>query len=698
MHLISQFRNSSLPVKFTVIFGGLALGLAFMATSYYKTIAAGDETLTKQQELSSFAGLVDATVINLLQARQHEQDFESSKRLQTLDVFNKSMSQVDANIAQIHDLLRSAEDRQIAAQMQNHLEAYQDKLYDAAEVAVEIGLTPKQGLLKQLQEKMQVIAQIAVKTKDEKLNDIFFNLRGLTNAYIGSRSSGVSADEVIVMQKNFLDKVNRSEAPYEDVSKMMVQTISLQQTFKLLSDTIEEERRLYSESEVAADALQPIMQQLLAIKARYQSQDNEAYVGDKRQTFALFAVSIMLTLLSLGVVVLVIKRGVLAPVARIQQTVSDVTQGNFDSRSRLETEDEFGHLGAALDTLLDERVSGMLQKEEENQRINQSIIQLLQDIFRLSQRDLTVKLPVAEDITGAISDSVNRLVESMNEVLGNVQNVTAQVAGTSGLVKEQSSTVINHAKQEQAEIRETLIELSNAVNSIRQISELAQISNDASLKAIDTSDNAVITVSHTIASIDKIRATIHEAEKRIKRLGERSQEIGGIVNLINHISERTHILSLNASMHAASAGEAGRGLMVVVDEVQRLAENSREATAEIENLVKNIQIETADTVNVINTVIADVVEGSRLAGLAGESMRETRKTTEMLVSSVQSIAANSVEQAGVVERLRYRAGKISATTKATYEQMEQQTQLSQQLVAASEDLQSAIEVFKLAAA
>ena len=91
-------------------------------------------------------------------------------------------------------------------------------------------------------------------------------------------------------------------------------------------------------------------------------------------------------------------------------------------------------------------------------------------------------------------------------------------------------------------------------------------------------------VSETINSINNIRQTIHEAEKRIKRLGERSQEIGGIVGLINNISERTHILSLNASMHAASAGEAGRGLTVVVDEVQRLAENSREATAGNRNL------------------------------------------------------------------------------------------------------------------
>jgi twitching motility protein PilJ len=214
---------------------------------------------------------------------------------------------------------------------------------------------------------------------------------------------------------------------------------------------------------------------------------------------------------------------------------------------------------------------------------------------------------------------------------------------------------------------------------------------------MDTSVTAQQTVSQTIESINEIRITIHQAEKKIKRLGERSQEIGGIVGLINNIAERTHLLSLNASMHAAAAGEAGKSLMVVVDEVQRLAENSREATAEISSLVNNIQLETADTINVINTVISNVVAGTKLAEQAGERMQETLESTEILVDSVDKISHDVLEQEKVAERLLNRATTLDESSKLTHRQLEQQTELSQALVTAAEELQTAVNVFKLAA-
>ena len=157
--------------------------------------------------------------------------------------------------------------------------------------------------------------------------------------------------------------------------------------------------------------------------------------------------------------------------------------------------------------------------------------------------------------------------------------------------------------------------------------------------------------------MNAIRETISEMEKRIKRLGERSQEISQIVNLINTISERTHVLSLNAAMQAAMAGEAGRGFAVVAEEVQRLAENSRQATGQIANLVQNIQVETNDTIATVNKTIEQVVKESDLAHNAGERMRETHEATARLVRLVATIATSSAEQtkiAAVVARGRRR--------------------------------------------
>jgi len=202
-------------------------------------------------------------------------------------------------------------------------------------------------------------------------------------------------------------------------------------------------------------------------------------------------------------------------------------------------------------------------------------------------------------------------------------------------------------------------------------------------------------VNATVSGINGIRDTISEAEKRIKRLGERSQEISGVVNLINTIAERTHILALNASMHAASAGEAGRGFAVVADEVQRLAENAREATGEISTLVNNIQIETADTVTTMNNVISQVVEGSKLAEQAGVQMSETQQSTAELVSYVQKIASDSQQQAEIAKQLVTRANEISQKTIETNASMHEQSENTNLLVGYSDGLLKAIQVFKL---
>jgi methyl-accepting chemotaxis protein len=199
----------------------------------------------------------------------------------------------------------------------------------------------------------------------------------------------------------------------------------------------------------------------------------------------------------------------------------------------------------------------------------------------------------------------------------------------------------------------------------------------------------------TVSGITAIRDTIRETEKRIKRLGERSQEIGGVVNLINDIAERTHILALNASMHAASAGEAGRGFAVVANEVQKLAENSREATSKISALVNNIQVETADTVTTMNEAISQVVRGTDLAQQAGNEMRETRETTADLVQLVQRIAASSTSQSETSQRLVERAKQIQKSTEETYEQLQDQGNQTEQLVNLSDLLVASVGVFNL---
>jgi twitching motility protein PilJ len=240
--------------------------------------------------------------------------------------------------------------------------------------------------------------------------------------------------------------------------------------------------------------------------------------------------------------------------------------------------------------------------------------------------------------------------------------------------------------------------LKQAGITMTKLAQEAKGANETADAAMNHTRDARQAVSTTVNGIDQIREIIRETEKRIKRLGERSQEITGAVNLINTIAERTHILALNASMHAASAGEAGRGFAVVADEVQRLAESSREATSDISSMVNAIRVETADTVDTMNRVIAQVAEGTRLAQQAGARMEETETTTAELVAAVAEIARAAEQQARSALELMERSEEIVQTTQQTSQQLEEQSAHTVQLVTFSNTLRESVGVFKLPAA
>ena len=230
---------------------------------------------------------------------------------------------------------------------------------------------------------------------------------------------------------------------------------------------------------------------------------------------------------------------------------------------------------------------------------------------------------------------------------------------------------------------------------MNRIAALAEQSNQSADQATQMTDNALHTVNDTVKGMESIRETIAETEKRIKRLGERSQEISGIVNLINTISERTHVLALNASMQAAVAGEAGRGFAVVAEEVQRLAESSRNATQQIATLVGNIQLETNETINTVNQTIGQVVHGSEQAQKAGEQMRRTQEVTAQLVAQVYDIAQASEQQKSMSANLLEAVQRIGETTEQTAVQIEAQNKEADTLQQAAASLLESVHVFKL---
>ncbi len=383
------------------------------------------------------------------------------------------------------------------------------------------------------------------------------------------------------------------------------------------------------------------------------------------------------------------------PIKSISAVVERVSQGDLEARTHLTSKDEIGQLGHAFDSMLNERVSTMASAEHENEKLNNSIIELLEAVSDLSDRDLTVRVPVAEDVTGPVADAMNMMATETARVLNQIRLIASQVADAAIKVETQGQKINQLADDERVIVEASMTQLAEASKTMNQIARQAKASNEIAERASTSTRQALDTVSRTANGMSEIRETISETEKRIKRLGERSQEITGVVEIINNIAERTHILALNASMQAAAAGDAGRGFAVVADEVQRLAESSRQSTSEIAGLVSNIQAETAETMATMNKAIEQVVEGSELAQASGVQMQATQETTAELASAVAQIAKHSLVQAHVSNNLREQTEKVQKSTQETNAELKQQAAQTGSLVQFSKQLLESVNVFKL---
>lgn len=391
----------------------------------------------------------------------------------------------------------------------------------------------------------------------------------------------------------------------------------------------------------------------------------------------------------------VIIRSISAPLTLLQTTIRKIAAGDTQARAMMSGKDELAQLANQFDKMMDERETVQAAIQKESAELNDSVLTLLTAVAQLAKKDLTVKVPVSENITGAVADALNMLTKETAKVMADVSNISADVTKASMTVQAKADAMLSAAQIEREEVDRTAVSLASAAHSMRSIADLAQACNGVADNAIKSTQLALTTVNSTVSGINSTRDVIRETEKRIKRLGERSQEISGVVNLINVIAERTHILALNASMHAASAGEAGRGFAVVADEVQRLAENARQATQQISALVSNIQIETADTVSTMNNAIAQIVEGSRLAEQAGQQMQLTQQNTTELVESVRQIAATSENQAREGQMLLDSAAQIKKSSQQATEQLHEQAEQTSNLLDYAKRLLSAVRVFNL---
>ena len=326
------------------------------------------------------------------------------------------------------------------------------------------------------------------------------------------------------------------------------------------------------------------------------------------------------------------------------------------------------------------------EQAEQNERNQQAILRLLDEMGSLADGDLTVEATVTEDITGTIADSFNFAIEELRKLVATVNDTALMVDMATKQTENTAAHLAKAADNQAREINAATESIVSMAASIEEVSGNAERSSDVARHSVEVAHKGGEAVRRTIDGMNAIRETIQETSKRIKRLGESSQEIGNIVELINDIAEQTNILALNASIQASMAGEAGRGFAVVADEVQRLAERSTNATKQIEVLVRTIQADTNEAVVSMERSTTDVVGGALLAENAGAALDEIEQVSNQIASLVQNISSSARQQAGSAAdvtrrttRLREIGDQTGKATSATAASISKLSELATQL-------------------
>ncbi len=680
---MNLFTNLRISQRIMLLVAGLAMGFVLIGVTYYWQILLDSKVNTKHQSIVEQQNIVSQLQIKIMEINSLliAPGENVDKLKESVNDLGLLYQQLKSNASDFHELIQ--ERQQIEVQLASIKALF--------ERSVLIGQEYKVGNSTHSEKLRTAIGTIKY---NSSVTDQYIRLRESESRFFSNfnlESMRILQKEARVLQTR-VDNLNDGGADVTALQKSISSYLSwldsvanqVTSAFEANTEFMRSVGQLILNLETQAKKLESLSKNMLS------------EIEIQTQTSTVVFIGLVFTI-AIGVAlgVYFIYKSIVFPMTHMQSVIRRINRGNLRARVKLLQEDELGDLGKAFNLLLDERIHTLEEQAQENEALNNSIIELITALGEIAKKNLTVKVPVQADITGTISDAVNLLTSETASTLAQVQDISNEVKAVSDMLQNQSSTVVKVAEDERKLVIATSRALDASAKEVNQIAEKARSADNIAAKTINETKDARDAVMQTVNGILTIRESISETEKRMKRLGERSQEISGIVNLINTIAERTHILALNASMHAASAGEAGKGFAVVADEVQRLAENAREATAEISSMVNNIRVETADTVNTMNKLISEVAHGTRLAEQADKNMQMTEDATRELVETVQVISKNSVHQAEISNTLRDRANIIRKFTEKTGSLLVQQKQHTDSLKNCASVLMDRINVFDL---
>src|SRR5713226_1663590 len=420
------------------------------------------------------------------------------------------------------------------------------------------------------------------------------------------------------------------------------------------------------------------------------------------------ATSFVLAVVTCAIVVLL---GVLTINYFVQRQIKDRLLGLIDVcrdfaggdravRAQVGGEDEFAMLAMSLNTLLDSQGAsqgGVAFNSTGNDAsaLQAQIEKLLQEVSAVGDGDLRVQAEVTPDTLGVLADSFNYMIEELAKVVGRVQTTAVQVTNATRRIIDRSTELTQASETQVSQISQTTEAVEALAIFIQNVARNAQLSAEVAQEALRNASSGQQSVRQTIEGMLLIRENVQETSKKIKRLGERSNEIGEIVRIIEDIADQTNLLALNAAIQSAMAGEHGRGFAVVADEIRLLAERSTESTKRIATLVKSIQGDTFEAVVAMEDSTQEVVKGSQLADEAGRSLNSIYSAVERQAQMIENIALAANEQASVSESVAIAMGRISELTRQSDAGTQEAAVSVSYLAELSEQLRASVSTFRL---
>jgi twitching motility protein PilJ len=389
-----------------------------------------------------------------------------------------------------------------------------------------------------------------------------------------------------------------------------------------------------------------------------------------------------------------ISSGITRQTSDITGVFSRIDEGDYTARCKPLTKDELGAMAVSLNAAMDNTLT-LIQSRHERDQIQHSIKRLLEEVSGVADGDLTKEAEVTADMTGAIADSFNFMIAELRQIISQVQQTTITVSRAAGDVQGRAESLAQGSELQSTEILNSSRAIEGMATSIQAVSAIAGEAAQVAQQALTNAEQGTEAVDKTIGGMNSIRLQVQETAKRIKRLGESSQEIGEIVQLIRDVAERTSILALNASIQAAMAGDAGRGFAMVAEEVERLAQRAGESTKRIAALIESVQSDTGEAVAAMEATTHEVVQGSRLANEAGQRLAEIQKVSREISQLVRSIASDANRQARESVDVSQQVVSISRVSQQTAEGTRDAAAAVRRLAELAEDLNTSVSRFRL---